>query len=50
MAERGGFPAALILKAVGISLEKFTSLNGIENIKIGNLKGSRLYQKSKQVL
>ena len=41
LAERVGFPAALILKAVGISLEKFSWLDGKSKVQNGSRIGSR---------
>jgi hypothetical protein len=41
LAERVGFPAALILKAVGISLEKFSWLDGKSKVQNGSRFGSR---------
>jgi hypothetical protein len=41
LAERVGFHAALILKAVGISLEKFSWLDGKSKAENGSRSGSR---------
>jgi hypothetical protein len=41
LAERVGFAAALILKAVGISLEKFSWLDGKSKVENGSRFGSR---------
>jgi hypothetical protein len=42
LAERVGFDAALILKAVGISLEKFSWLDGKSKAENGSRSGSRV--------
>jgi hypothetical protein len=46
MAERVGFDAALILKAVGISLRKFSWLDGKSKAENGSRFGSRLKAES----
>ena len=43
MAERVGFLAALILKAVGISPEKFSWLDGKSKVQNGSRIGSRIF-------
>jgi hypothetical protein len=41
LAEREGFAAALILKAAGISLDKFSWLDGKSKVENGSRFGSR---------